>query len=78
MAFEKRHFLTCNGCGVRVECDSRNDDPFSITALPDPATGGWVQVERNRHLCPSCAVAYRALKEEYEQKLRKLTGADYL
>lgn len=70
----KKAFLSCDKCGKVQEIGWTDEDPFSIAAPPDERREGWFSPDREHHLCPSCAAAYKAKEAEMRRELNRLAG----
>lgn len=67
--------IVCDRCGAKVEVDP-DAKHIIISSFMEPGTplAGWLAVDGERHLCPTCATPYLEKKREMEAELRRLSG----
>ena len=70
MTLSRRTFCVCNRCGAYTECKS----VAPIINKSEVTAAGWMVLDEQRHLCPSCAAAYKAKQEECDRVLAEFRG----
>jgi NAD-dependent SIR2 family protein deacetylase len=67
--------VTCDKCGKVVSVDPKSDDPFlSPFTQEENGLDGWMRLNADVHLCPSCAAVLRTKISDYEDELRRVIG----
>lgn len=74
MSYFTKRFLQCDRCGKVIEtCHDVAKLGLGMAAR-ECGLDGWIETERNHHLCPDCARPYLAKKEEMGRELKRLAG----
>jgi hypothetical protein len=77
MSFVKKEFIRCDRCKATREVQPGTGDAGGLQwGAGTDGLEGWIETDRNHHLCPRCAGPYMDKKREMERELKRLAGIE--